>query len=107
MIRRLKEGQSKNIKVNASIAVVNILGSIAYMPFFYYSIIGYAIFSQFSLINDLYTIKTGKQMTNLPYTSISELYLKVSTVLLLAFAFKSGVKKLINMTETKEIVKKD
>lgn len=76
------------------------------MPFFYYSTIGYALFSQFSLINDFYTIKTGKQLAKLPYNSMSELYLKVSAVLLIAFSMKAGIKKLINMAQTKEIVRK-
>lgn len=83
------------------------MGSFVYMPFFYYSTIGYALFSQLSLINDFYTIKTGKKLANLPYTSISELYLKVSVVLLLAFSMKAGVNKLVNMAQTKEIVRKE
>ena len=77
------------------------------MPFFYYSTIAYALFSQLSLFNDFYTIKTGNKLVNLPYNSLSELYLKVSVVLLVAFSLKAGVNKLINMAQTKEIVKKD
>jgi hypothetical protein len=106
LVKKINTDQSNNVKLNSYIAGVNLVGSFVHMPFFYYSTIAYCLFSQLSLVNDLYTIKTGKKLFNLPYTSISQLYLKISCVLLLAFSMKAGITKLINMAETKEIVRK-
>jgi hypothetical protein len=46
------------------------VGALAHSQFFYWSAIFYCIMSQFSMINDLYTLKTGNKLVNSSFKSI-------------------------------------
>lgn len=68
---------------------------------FYWSAIAYCAMSQISLINDLYTLKTGNKLVNLPFNTIAELYLKASSALFVLLGMRVGMRKIASLVQTK------
>jgi len=50
---------------------VHSFGSLMPTSFFYWSSIGYCFLSQLSLLNDLFTLKTGNKLISYPFKSLS------------------------------------
>ena len=89
------------INTNAFLMGIHSVGTFVNPAFFYWSAIFYSSLSQLSIINDLYTLKTGNQIVDLHSKTIGELYLKVSAVMLLVFGIRTGLRRLQDMVQTK------
>lgn len=82
----------------------HLFGAIFNFNLFYRIATTYWIFSQLTIVNDIYTLKTSHRLIQIDFRVINDIYTKILTLGILAVITKSGFNKFKDYARSKDIV---